>query len=102
MSTFVVRFVGDSTQGYRGRVRHVPSGEEANFANLEALLTFFEQAGAASLASEVSAPIGSPEVRETAESALERRGRRPPVQPSETKPSTPLQTHRKARRRESS
>ncbi len=74
MSTFVVRFVGDSTQGYRGRVRHVPSGEEANFANLEALLTFFEQA----------------------------RGRRPPVQPSETKPSTPLQTHRKARRRESS
>ena len=101
MSTFVVRFVGDSTQGYRGRVRHVPPGEEANFANLEALLAFFEQAGAASLAAEVSAPIGSPDVREPAESALDHHDRRPPVQASETTSSTHFQTHRKARRRES-
>lgn len=46
MSTFVVRFVGDPTKGYRGRVRHVASGEEANFISLEALLAFFDQLNA--------------------------------------------------------
>jgi len=43
MSTFVVRFIGNPAQGYRGRVRHVASGEEASFANLESLLAFFDQ-----------------------------------------------------------
>ena len=46
MSTFVVRFVGDPTQGYRGRVRHVASGEETSFVSLEALLAFFDQLNA--------------------------------------------------------
>ncbi len=40
MSTFVVRFVGNPAQGYRGTARHVATGEERSFANLEALLAF--------------------------------------------------------------
>lgn len=46
MSTFVVRFIGDPAQGYRGRVRHVASGEESSFANLESLLAFFDHLNA--------------------------------------------------------
>jgi len=46
MSTFVVRFVGDPAQGYRGTARHVTTGEERSFANLEALLAFFDELNA--------------------------------------------------------
>lgn len=46
MSTFVVRFVGDPAHGYRGTARHVTTGEERVFANLEALVDFFNELNA--------------------------------------------------------
>lgn len=46
MSTFVVRFLGDPTRGYRGTVKHIGTGEETGFSNLEELLGFFDQMNA--------------------------------------------------------
>jgi hypothetical protein len=46
MSTFVVRFAGDPTRGYRGTVKHVGTGEETPFSNLEELLAFIDQMNA--------------------------------------------------------
>lgn len=46
MSTFVVNFLGDPQRGFRGRVRHVGSGEEAVFASVTDLLLFFEEMAA--------------------------------------------------------
>lgn len=43
MSTFVVSFVGNPPRSFRGRVRHVASGEEAIFASVTDLLLFFEE-----------------------------------------------------------
>jgi len=47
MSTFVVQFVGDPTGAFRGRVRHVSSGEETVFVTVDELLAFFEAMNAA-------------------------------------------------------
>jgi hypothetical protein len=46
MPTFVLRFIGDPMTGYRGRVRHVGTGEETTFSNLEELLAFLDQMNA--------------------------------------------------------
>lgn len=46
MPTFVLRFVGDATTGYRGRVRHVGTGEETAFSSLAQLLAFLDQMSA--------------------------------------------------------
>lgn len=40
MSTFVIRFLHDLPDDYRGRVRHVRSGDEKNFGSEEELLSF--------------------------------------------------------------
>ena len=42
MSTFVVRLVRSEEDPFRGRVRHVGSGEEAFFNSPEELLSFLE------------------------------------------------------------
>lgn len=42
-STFIVRFVRTDGDAFRGKVRHVPSGEEAIFYSAEELLAFFER-----------------------------------------------------------
>ena len=42
MSAFVVRFVGDAVDSFRGRVRHVATGEETTFSSIAELLAFFE------------------------------------------------------------
>jgi hypothetical protein len=46
MSTFVVSFVGTPPHRFRGRVRHVASGEEAIFGSVTDLLLFFEEMAA--------------------------------------------------------
>jgi hypothetical protein len=42
MSTFVVRFVGNTTEFFRGKVRHVGTGEEAVFSSASELVAFIE------------------------------------------------------------
>jgi hypothetical protein len=46
MSTFVVRFVGDPSRVFRGRVRHIATGEEKGFAGIRELVAFFEEMNA--------------------------------------------------------
>ncbi len=46
MSTFIVRFMDERARSFRGKVRHVASGEESIFATEAGLLTFFEQMNA--------------------------------------------------------
>ena len=46
MSTFIVRFVDDATESFRGKVRHVTSGAESIFADERGLLVFFERMNA--------------------------------------------------------
>jgi hypothetical protein len=48
MGTFVVTFIGDQSSGFKGRVQHVPSGEEALFKTVTDLLVFFEEMNAVS------------------------------------------------------
>lgn len=48
MSTFIVRFVGDAADAFRGMVRHVATGEEAVFASPADLLAFLEGMNAVS------------------------------------------------------
>jgi len=48
MSTFVVTFLGDASEKFRGRVRHVATGEEAKFSSVTDLLVFFEEMNAVS------------------------------------------------------
>ena len=43
MSTFVVRFVGERAESFRGKVRHVASGEELVFTDRRGLLDFIER-----------------------------------------------------------
>jgi hypothetical protein len=43
MMTFVVRFVRGPSESFRGRVRHVSTGEETAFASAGELLAFFEE-----------------------------------------------------------
>lgn len=43
MSAFIVRFIGSPENPGCGVVRHVATGEEANFANMAELLRFFEE-----------------------------------------------------------
>jgi len=47
MSTYVVRFLGAAPDEFRGRVRHVSTGEEGNFASPEDLYDFMERMNAA-------------------------------------------------------
>ncbi len=46
MSTFVLRFLGDPLEEYRGRVRHVETGEEVLFSSLQQMLAFLDQMNA--------------------------------------------------------
>lgn len=46
MSTFVVTFLGDASERFQGRVRHVATGEEARFTSVTDLLVFFEEMNA--------------------------------------------------------
>jgi hypothetical protein len=48
MSTYVVTFLGDASEKFRGRVRHVATGEEAKFSSVTDLLVFFEEMNAVS------------------------------------------------------
>lgn len=48
MSTFVVTFLGDASEKFYGRARHVATGEEAKFASVTDLLVFFEEMNAVS------------------------------------------------------
>jgi len=60
MSTFVVRFVGDGRSGFRGRVRHVASGEEILFASIPELIAFLEGINAMSgIVEEAADPVES-------------------------------------------
>ncbi|MBD3236959.1 MAG: hypothetical protein GF330_09665 [Candidatus Eisenbacteria bacterium] len=64
MSTFIVRFVGDTTDAFRGKVRHVATGEEAVFASPAELLAFLEGMNAVSDLAAVSPPgEGKPAAR---------------------------------------
>ena len=82
MSTFVVSFVGSPLKGYRGRVRHVASGAEINFASLEALLGFFDRMDLPSPRETAGAdPAIEPDPRTAAEGFLNRsnpKGRKTP------------------------
>ncbi len=46
MSTFVVTFLGNVSESFLGRVRHVATGEEAKFSTVTDLLVFFEEMNA--------------------------------------------------------
>lgn len=48
MSTYVVTFLGNVSESFRGRVRHVATGEEAKFSTVTDLLGFFEEMNATS------------------------------------------------------
>ena len=57
MSTFVVRFVAAALGAFRGKVRHVRTGEEGLFSSPSQLLFFFELMNAGSCAdSDVESP----------------------------------------------
>lgn len=43
MSTFVVRFVKEMPDTFRGRVRHVASGEEVTFTTYSELVAFLDE-----------------------------------------------------------
>ena len=43
MSTFVVRFVKEMESSFRGRVRHVASGEEVTFTTYSELIAFLDE-----------------------------------------------------------
>ena len=45
--TFVVDFVSDPVETFRGKVRHVGTGEEIVFSSPEKLVDFMERMGAA-------------------------------------------------------
>ena len=47
MSTYVVRFLDATPDEFRGRVRHVSTGEEDNFSSPEELYDFLERMNAA-------------------------------------------------------
>ena len=74
MSTFVVHFIGDASQSFRGKVRHVATGQEIPFSGPEQLLAFFNDLNA------LSFPIGEGAGTEPLASTVE--GRSPPRSPS--------------------
>ncbi len=43
MSTFVIRFLRETSEAFRGHVRHVGSGEEVPFSNYQELHSFMEE-----------------------------------------------------------
>lgn len=43
MSTFVIRFLRETSETFRGHVRHVGSGEEVPFSNYQELYSFMEE-----------------------------------------------------------
>ncbi len=47
MSTYVVRFLDTTAGTFRGRVRHVSTGEEQTFSSPEELYDFLERMNAA-------------------------------------------------------
>lgn len=47
MSTYVLRFLGVAPDEFRGRVRHVSTGEESTFTSPEELYDFLERMNAA-------------------------------------------------------
>lgn len=47
MSTYVLRFFGATPDEFRGRVRHVGTGEEHTFASSDELCDFLEHMNAA-------------------------------------------------------
>ena len=47
MSTYVLRFLGTTPDEFRGRVRHVSTGEETTFTSPEELYDFLERMNAA-------------------------------------------------------
>jgi len=85
MSTFIVRFVGDTADAFRGKVSHVATGEEAVFASPRELLAFLEGmnavaavAGSAdSAATGARAPAASSRTGPQDTQAREPRGRSP-------------------------
>jgi hypothetical protein len=46
MTTYVLRFLGATPDEFRGRVRHVSSGEEDTFTSPEELYDFLERMNA--------------------------------------------------------
>jgi hypothetical protein len=72
MPTFIVRVMGDAAESFRGRVRHVASGEEAVFKSVAELAAFLEGMNAASGFSAEAAGCPRPE-RAPARPRLSRR-----------------------------
>jgi len=68
MSTYVVRFLGATPGEFRGRVRHVSTGEEDNFSSPEELYDFLERMNAAHARRSIDRePAGRPGERTTSE-----------------------------------
>ena len=61
MSTFVVSFVGEPLKTFRGKARHVSTGEEIAFASVNELVEFFEAMNVASGASRMAPLKEQPE-----------------------------------------
>ena len=61
MSTYVVSFVGEPLQTFRGKVKHVSTGEEIAFSTVGELVEFFEAMNVASGASRILQTKEQPE-----------------------------------------
>jgi hypothetical protein len=73
MPTFIVRFMGDAAESFRGRVRHVASGEEAVFTSVAELAAFLEGMNVASgFSAEAAGCPGGPPRRPARAPAAER------------------------------
>ena len=66
MSTYVVSFVGEPLKTFRGKVRHVSTGEEIAFSSVGELVDFFEAMNVASGASRLT------DIKESQERSAER------------------------------
>ncbi|MCK4304168.1 MAG: hypothetical protein KAY24_08005 [Candidatus Eisenbacteria sp.] len=85
MSTFIVRFLGAHGESFRGKARHVRTGQEALFESSEELLAFLE-----SLRGLSSLPAGLP-AGDGARSVRDRRHRDdPPGPPSRPTPEAKI------------
>ena len=82
MSTYVVRFVGTAPGSFRGKARHVRSGEEGIFSSPADLLCFFERMNASCCEDSDPEPPGdtalTPPEKELRESPREVAARRRP------------------------
>lgn len=77
MSTFVVHILGKEPESFRGKVRHVASGEELLFTDRRSLLEFLKRMNA--LRSQTLADEALSEMHRTGES----------VNPTPSRPSRP-------------